>query len=43
MYFSLNSQCDDYVDRISPIEQEIKYTTDTDRSKSYLDIELESE
>jgi hypothetical protein len=31
----------DFVDRIYPIELEIKDTTDTDRSASYLDIHLE--
>ena len=35
----------DFVDRIYPIELEIKDTTDTDRSASYLDphLEIESE
>jgi hypothetical protein len=36
-----NSRFDDFVDRIYPIELEIKDTTDTDRSASYLDIHLE--
>ena len=31
----------DFVDRIYPIELEIKDTTDTDRSASYLDLHLE--
>jgi hypothetical protein len=31
----------DFVDRIYPIELEIKDTTDTDRSASYLDLLLE--
>ena len=35
---SLNSRFNDFVDRIYPIELEIKHTTDTDRSASYLDI-----
>jgi hypothetical protein len=30
-----------YVDRFYPIEPEIKDTTDTDRSASYLDLRLE--
>ena len=39
---SLNtSRFGDFVDRIYPIELEIKDTTDTDRSASYLDIHLE--
>ena len=33
----------DFVDRIYPIELEIKDTTDTDRSASYLDLHLESD
>ena len=32
---------DNYVDRIYPIEPDIKDTTDTDRSASYLDLHLE--
>jgi hypothetical protein len=36
-----NSRFDDFVDRIYPIELEIKDTTDTDRSASYLDLHLE--
>jgi hypothetical protein len=32
-----NSRFGDFVDRIYPIEFEIKNTTDTDRSASYLD------
>jgi hypothetical protein len=32
----------DFVDRIYPVELEIKDTTDTDRSASYLDIHFES-
>jgi len=39
---SLNSsRFGDFVDRIYPIELEIKDTTDTDRSASYLDLHLE--
>ena len=36
-----NSRLGDFVDRIYPIELEIKDTTDTDRSASYLDLHLE--
>ena len=36
-----NSRFGDFVDRISPIELEIKDTTDTDKSTSYLDLHLE--
>ena len=36
-----NSRFCDFVDRIYPIELEIKDTTDTDRSASYLDLHLE--
>jgi hypothetical protein len=36
-----NSRFGDLVDRIYPIELEIKDTTDTDRSASYLDLHLE--
>jgi len=36
-----NSRFGDFVDRIYPIELEIKNTTDTDRSTSYLDLHLE--
>jgi hypothetical protein len=36
-----NSRFGDFVDRIYPIEAEIKDTTDTDTSASYLDIHLE--
>jgi hypothetical protein len=36
-----NSRCGDFVARIYPIELEIKDTTDTDRSASYLDLHLE--
>ena len=36
-----NSRFDDFVDRIYPIELEIKDTTDTDRSPSYLDLHFE--
>ena len=36
-----NSRFDDFVDRIYPIELEIKDTTDTDTSASYLDLHLE--
>jgi hypothetical protein len=38
-----NSRFGDIVDRIYPIELEIKDTTDTDRSASYLDLHLEIE
>jgi hypothetical protein len=39
---SLNSyMLGDFVDRIYPIELEIRDTTDTDRSVSYLDLHLE--
>ena len=36
-----NSRFGDFVDRIYPIELEIKDTTDTDRSASYIDLQLE--
>jgi hypothetical protein len=36
-----NSSFGDFVDRIYPIEHEIKDTTDTDRSALYLDLHLE--
>jgi hypothetical protein len=36
-----NSRFDDFVDRIYPVELEIKDTTDTDRSASCVDIHLE--
>ena len=36
-----NSRIGDFADRIYPIELEIKDTTDTDRSASYLDLHLE--
>ena len=36
-----NSRLGDFVDRIYPIEFEMKYITDTDRSASYLDLHLE--
>jgi hypothetical protein len=36
-----NSRFGDFVDRIYPIELEIKDTTDTDTSASYLDLHLE--
>jgi hypothetical protein len=36
-----NSRFGDFVDRIYPIELEIKDTTNTDRSTSYLDLDLE--
>jgi len=36
-----NSRFDDFVDRIYPIELEIKDTRDTDTSASYLDLHLE--
>ena len=36
-----NSRVGDFVDRIYPIELEIKDSTDTDRSASYLDLHLE--
>jgi hypothetical protein len=35
-----NFRFGDFVDRIYPIELEIKHTTDTDRSASYLDLHL---
>ena len=35
------SRFGDFVDHIYPIELEIKDTTDTDRSASYLDLHLE--
>ena len=35
-----NSKFGNFVDRIYPIEHEVKDTTDTDRSASYLDIYL---
>ena len=36
-----NSRFGDFVDRIYPIEFDIKNTTDTDRSASYIDLHLE--
>jgi hypothetical protein len=36
-----NSRFGYFVDRIYPIELEIKDTTDTDRSASYIDLHLE--
>jgi hypothetical protein len=36
-----NSRFGDFVDHVYPIELEIKDTTDTDRSASYLDLYLE--
>ena len=36
-----NSRFGEFVDRIYPIEFEIKHTTDTDRFASYLDLHLE--
>jgi hypothetical protein len=36
-----NSRFGDFVDLINPIEIEIKDTTNTDRSDSYLDLNLE--
>ena len=36
-----NSRFGDFVDRVHPTELEIKDTTDTDRSASYLDLHLE--
>jgi hypothetical protein len=36
-----NSRFGDFVDRIYPNELEIKNTTDTDRSASYLDLHLQ--
>jgi hypothetical protein len=36
-----NSRFGDFVDRIYPIEFEIKNTIDTDRSASYIDLHLE--
>ena len=39
---SINScKIGDFVDRIYPVELEIKDTTDTDRSESYVDLHLE--
>jgi hypothetical protein len=38
-----NSRFGDFVDRIYPIELEIKDTTDTDRSVSYLDLHFDKE
>jgi hypothetical protein len=35
-----NSKLGDYLDHIYPIELEIKYTTDTARSASYLDLHI---
>ena len=41
--FSLNnSRFGDFVDRIYPIKLEIKDTTDTDRSASYIDLHIRS-
>ena len=37
----INSRLGDFIDRINPIELEIKDTTNTDRSDSYLDLHLE--
>jgi hypothetical protein len=36
-----NSRIGDFVHRVYPIELEMKDTTDTDRSASYLDLQLE--
>ena len=36
-----NFRFGDFIDRIYPIQLEIKYTTDADRSASYLDLHLE--
>jgi len=36
----INSRFGDFVDRIYPIDLELKDTTDTDRSASYLDLHL---
>ena len=36
-----NSKFSDFADRIYPIELEIKDTTDTDRSASYINLHLE--
>ena len=38
---SLNNSRFDFVDRIYPLELEIKDITDTDRPASYLDLHLE--
>jgi hypothetical protein len=38
-----NSRLGDFVDRIYPIELEIKDTTDRDRSASYLDLHLDND
>jgi hypothetical protein len=35
-----NCKCGDFVDRLYPNELEIKHTTDTVRSASYLDLHL---
>ena len=44
MFFTLNnSKYDDYVDLISPIELEIKYTTDITSSTSYLDLHIDND
>jgi hypothetical protein len=37
----INSRFGDFIDRINPIELEIKDTTNTDRSDSYFDLNLE--
>ena len=37
----INCSFGDFVDRIYPIELEIKYSTDTDRLASYLNLHLE--
>jgi hypothetical protein len=37
----INSRLGDFIDRINPIELEIKDTTNTDRSDSYFDLNLE--
>jgi hypothetical protein len=40
-FHQYNSGLGDFVDRIYPIELQIKDTTDTDRYVSYLDLQLE--
>ena len=40
---SLNFKLVDFLDQIYPIEVEIKHTTDTARSASYLDLHLQSD
>jgi hypothetical protein len=42
-WYLSNSRFGDFIDRIYPNELEIKDTTDTDRSASYVDIHLETD